>query len=265
MASNVQKVARADVPDPPDLAVIAAVQDVKVLRPLEQFRLPHGPAVPRLPAAFEDGIGRILGHRCRVAGRRRRVAHGQAVLIRSRRLAGVDDVDRVAHHGDRGMGRAIQLIFVFCGNHRRPLDARPLPQITVADQQAGLLGRPLALAPIVHVVFAVGGVQEGKGILDARVVKALLRGHDDGVARVLRDIGEVVDGRRGVHDQPARAILAFAPDVVHGVIRPTMAWVAAAHCGGWRARIGLPFSIRLKPANTSNGIAFSRFIISIKY
>ncbi|MEE8398666.1 MAG: hypothetical protein V3S89_06655, partial [Desulfobacterales bacterium] len=35
----------------------AAVKDMEVPRPLEQFRLTNGPAVPCLPAAFEDGIG----------------------------------------------------------------------------------------------------------------------------------------------------------------------------------------------------------------
>ena len=212
------EVAGADVPDPPEVAVVAAVQNMEVLRPLEQFRLTNGPAVPCLPAAFEDGIGRILCDRCRVAGRSGRMTHGQSVMIRTRRLARIDDMNRLAHHNDGRVRRAVPLVVGIGGNHRGWPDSRPLAHITVADKQAGLLGRGLSLAPIVHVEFVVGGVQEREGVLDGLVVETFLRWYDDGITSVLRDVSQVVGGRRSVHNQPASTVVAFAPVVVYRLV-----------------------------------------------
>ena len=200
--SNVRKSRVRTCPIRQTFAVEAAVQDVEVLRPLEQFGLTNGPAVPCLPTAFEDGIGRILCDRCRVAGRRGRMTHGQSVLIRLRCLARVDDMNRIAGHSDRGMRRTVSLVVGIGGNHRGRPHACPLAHVAVADKQAGLLGRPLSLAPIVHVEFVVGGVQEWEGILDGLIIETLLRGYEDGVADVLLDVGEVGHRSRGVHQQP---------------------------------------------------------------
>ena len=70
-----------------------------------------------------------------------------------------------------------------------------------------------------------------------------------------------------MHDQPANAVVPFAPNIMYRLINDMIACVAAAQSGGGSAMIGLPVSIRLKLANSSNGmrifllIGFHRFLL----
>ena len=63
------EVPRADMPDLPGSAIVPAVQDMKIARPFEDFRLADAVAVPRLAAACEYGIGGVFADGRGVAGR----------------------------------------------------------------------------------------------------------------------------------------------------------------------------------------------------
>jgi len=63
----------------------------------------------------------------------------------------------------------------FYGNDRRPPDASPLAEVSIAHQQPRLLGQLLTLPEVVRVVPATGWVEEKEGILNRPFVEAFVR------------------------------------------------------------------------------------------
>jgi len=206
--------AGADMPDPPEVAIGPAVQDMEIPRSLEDFRLADAAAVPRLPGAFEDGIRGVFRDDRGIAGRRGRVADNRW----RRRLTRVDNVDCLTYDGNGGMRRASPLVLGVCGNHGPPPNARPFAEIAVTYQQARLLGRTFLPAEVIDIEPAVGRIPKREGVFGREIVKTFLRRQQDRVPRVVLDRRRVARGGRAVHQHPIIVLFASGPEVMNGLV-----------------------------------------------